>query len=129
MKVIIKNLKKVVFETNINDDSLTILQLKEEIQKQHGFESNNLKLLKDGIILDNSKTLKDYNIIEDSIITMMITKAKISNKDKKEITSENNTNNENETTNNNNEDKKNEIEEKNIEEIKKNQKKKIIQIK
>ena len=124
MKVIIKNLKKVVFETNINDDSLTILQLKEEIQKQHGFESNNLKLLKDGIILDNSKTLKDYNIIEDSIITMMITKAKISNKDKKEITSENNTNNENETTNNNNEDKKNEMEEKNLEEIKKKPKKK-----
>ena len=106
MKVIIKNLKKMTYETNINDDSSTILELKEEIQKQHGFESSNLKLLKDGIILDNSKTLKDYNIIEDSIITMMITKAKISNKDKKEITSENNTNNENETTNNNNEDKK-----------------------
>ena len=80
----------MTYETNINDDSLTILQFKEEIQKQHGFESSNLKLLKDGIILDNSKTLKDYNIIEDSIITMMITKAKISNKDKKEITSENN---------------------------------------
>ncbi len=112
MKVIVKNLKKVTYETNINDDSLTILQFKEEIQKQHGFESSNLKLLKDGIILDNSKTLKDYNIIEDSIITMMITKAKISNKDKKEITSENN-----------NEEKKNETEEKKIEEIKKKPKK------
>ena len=109
MKVIIKNLKKMTYETNINDDSSTILELKEEIQKQHGFESSNLKLLKDGIILDNSKTLKDYNIIEDSIITMMITKAKISNKDKKEITSENN----------NNEEIKNETEEKKIEEIKK----------
>lgn len=113
MKVIIKNLKKMTYETNINDDSSTILELKEEIQKQHGFESSNLKLLKDGIILDNSKTLKDYNIIEDSIITMMITKAKISNKDKKEITSENN----------NNEEIKNETEEKKLEEIKKKPKK------
>ena len=79
MKVIVKNLKKVTYETTIESEEITIKHFKEEIERQHGFKSETLKLLKEGIILDDSKKLKDYDIKEESIITMMITKAKINN--------------------------------------------------
>ena len=89
MKVIVKNLKKVTYETAIESEEITIKNFKEEIERQHGFKSETLKLLKEGIILDDSKKLKDYDIKEESIITMMITKAKIKNEKSENINNDN----------------------------------------
>ena len=89
MKVIVKNLKKVTYETTIESEEITIKNFKEEIERQHGFKSETLKLLKEGIILDDSKKLKDYDIKEESIITMMITKAKIKNEKSENINNDN----------------------------------------
>ena len=62
MKIIIKNLKQVVYNVEIESDKKTIKDLKEEIQKAHGFDANLMKLLHNGVVLDNSKTLESYNI-------------------------------------------------------------------
>ena len=79
MKLIIKNLKQVVYNVEIPSEKSTILDLKKEIEKAHGFDSSALKLLKNGVILEDSKKLEDYQIKEETIIIMMISKVKPKN--------------------------------------------------
>ena len=79
MKLIIKNLKQVEHNVEVSSDDITVKQLKNEIEKVHGFDSNQLKLLYKGIVLDDSKTLKEYDIKEESALIMMNTKVKPKN--------------------------------------------------
>ena len=79
MKIIIKNLKQVVFEVEMSSLQSTVLDLKKEIEKTHGFDSTLLKLLFNGVVLDDTKTLEFYKIQEESVIIMMNTKIKPKN--------------------------------------------------
>ena len=76
MKIIIKNLKQVVYNVEIESGKKTIKDLKEEIQKAHGFDANLMKLLHNGVVLDNSKTLESYNIKDENVVIMMNSKPK-----------------------------------------------------
>ena len=79
MKIIIKNLKQVTYIVEINSEKLTILDLKKEIEKSHGFDSTTLKLLFNGVVLDDSKTLEEYKIKDESTIIMMNSRVKPKN--------------------------------------------------
>ena len=76
MKIILKNLKQVKFEIQIESNLITVKDLKIEIEKLYSFDSEQIKLLSNGSILDNTKLLSEYNIKEDSTIIMMNTKPK-----------------------------------------------------
>ena len=76
MKIIIKNLKQVQYNVEIESDEKTIKDLKNAIEIAHGFDASLMKLLHNGAILDDSKTLKDYNIKEENVVIMMNSKAK-----------------------------------------------------
>ena len=79
MKIVIKTLKQVTYNVEISSEKSTILDLKKEIEKLHGFDSSTLKLLFNGVVLDDSKTLEDYKIQEESIVIMMNSKIKPKN--------------------------------------------------
>ena len=79
MKLIIKNLKQVPHNVEVPSDKITVKELKQEIEKAHGFDADHLKLLYNGIVLDDSKTLESYEIKEEFVLIMMNTKAKVQN--------------------------------------------------
>ena len=79
MKVIIKTLKQVIYNIEISSEKSTILNLKKEIEKLHGFDFSTIKLLFNGKLLDDSKTLNDYNIQDECTVVMMISKVKPKN--------------------------------------------------
>jgi len=76
MKIILKNLKQIEYELQIESNSITVKDLKIEIEKLYSFDSEQIKLLFKGSVLDNSKLLSEYNITENSLIIMMNTKPK-----------------------------------------------------
>ena len=79
MKLIIKNLKQVPHEVEVPSDAVTVKDLKVAIEQKHGFDSNQLKLLFNGVVLDDTKTLASYNIKDGFVIIMMNTKIKPKN--------------------------------------------------
>ena len=79
MKLIIKNLKQVPHEVEVPSDAVTVKDLKVAIEQKHGFDSNQLKLLFNGVVLDDTKTLANYNIKDEFVIIMMNTKIKPKN--------------------------------------------------
>ena len=96
MRIILKNLKQVEYEIQIESNSITVKDLKKEIEKLYSFDSEQIKLLSGGMILDNAKALSEYNIKENSIIIMMNTKIKqISNQTNNLKNNDNNINNNN----------------------------------
>ena len=94
MKLILKNLKQVVYEIQIESNSITVKDLKLEIEKLYSYDSTQIKLLFQGSVLDNSKILSSYNITDNSIIIMMNTKVK-------QLANQSQNNNSNINTNNN----------------------------
>ena len=76
MKLILKNLKQVEFEIQIESNSITVKSLKKEIEKLYSFDSDQIKILFSGIILEDQKVLSEYNIIENSTIIIMNLKPK-----------------------------------------------------
>ena len=76
MKIIIKNLKQVQYNVEIESDEKTIKDLKKQIEKDHGFDSTIMELLHNGVILEDAKTLKDYNIKNENVFIMMNAKIK-----------------------------------------------------
>ena len=76
MKLILKNLKQVEFEIQIESNSITVKTLKKEIEKLYSFDSDQIKILFSGIILEDQKVLSEYNIIENSTIIIMNLKPK-----------------------------------------------------
>jgi len=76
MKIILKNLKQVKYIVELESDKSTVKDLKNEIEKLHGFDSSQIKLLYNGKVLEDSKTIEEYQIKEESTIIMMNTKPK-----------------------------------------------------
>lgn len=76
MKLILKNLKQVEFEIQIESNSITVKALKKEIEKLYSFDSDQIKILFSGTILEDQKVLSEYNIIENSTIIIMNLKPK-----------------------------------------------------
>ena len=82
MRIILKNLKQKEYEIQIESNSITVKELKKEIEKLYSFDSEQIKLLSGGMILDNEKPLLEYKIGENSTVIMMNTKIKqFSNQD------------------------------------------------
>ena len=77
MKLILKNLKQVQYNIEIPSEKNTVKELKEEIEKVHGFDANVIKLLHNGKILENDKTLEDYQLKDEHVIIMMNSKPKV----------------------------------------------------
>ena len=76
MRIILKNLKQKEYEIQIESNSITVKELKKEIEKLYSFDSEQIKLLSCGMILDNEKPLSEYKIGENSTVIMMNTKTK-----------------------------------------------------
>ena len=76
MKLILKNLKQVQYNVEVASEKSTVKDLKNEIEKEHGFDSNLIKLLHNGKVLEDSKTLEEYQIKDEYVIIMMNTKPK-----------------------------------------------------
>ena len=76
MKLTLKNLKQAKYNVELESEKNTIKDLKNEIEKVHGFDANVIKLLLNGKVLEDSKTLEDYQIKSDNIIIVMNTKPK-----------------------------------------------------
>ena len=77
MKLKLKNLKQQEFDIEIESEQKTVKDLKLEIEKVYGFDANLMKLLHNGMILEDAKTLEDYKIKEENVIIMMATKKKV----------------------------------------------------
>lgn len=88
MKVTVKSLKQIVYEVEIPSDQSSVLELKQEIEKVHNFDHTSLKLVFNGVVLDNSKTLAELNIKDGSVIVMMTSKVKPVNVPKEEAKKE-----------------------------------------
>lgn len=79
MKLTIKNIKSVEFSIEVPNDTITILDLKKQIEKEQNHDATTLKLIYNGAVLQDDKTLQDYKIQEGFVLIMMTTKAKPKN--------------------------------------------------
>jgi UV excision repair protein RAD23 len=96
MKITIKSIKQVPYDVEVPSEETKVLELKAIIENTHNFDKSALKLLFNGTLLDDNKSLKDYSIKEGMSIIMMNVKAKpvnvntsqsvASNEEKKEST-------------------------------------------
>ena len=77
MKLILKNLKQVQYNVEVESEKVTVKDLKNEIEKSHGFDSSLIKLLHNGKVLEDAKTLEEYQIKNENVIIMMNTKPKV----------------------------------------------------
>ena len=94
MKLILKTLKQVELEIEVESDLITVKELKLKIESLYSYDSDIIKLIYKGLILDDSKSLKQYSIDENCTIIMMTTK-------KKEMQNNSEINNNNKNINNN----------------------------
>ena len=76
MKILVKNLKQVEYPVELDNDQITVQALKSIIQKVHNLEENSLKLIFNGVVLEDNKLLSDYKIQDGSILIMMLSKIK-----------------------------------------------------
>ena len=76
MKLILKNLRQAEFEIEVESNLITVKELKLKIESEYSFDSDQIKLIYKGAILDDSKSLIQYNIEENCTIVMMSTKKK-----------------------------------------------------
>ena len=88
MKIILKNLKQIEYELQIPSNSISVKELKLIIEDVYSFDSDEIKLISNGTVLEDSKKLSEYNINEGS--TIIIMKVKIKNR--KKIPNNNNIN-------------------------------------
>lgn len=68
MKLVVKSFKQIPHKVEVEDDLVTIKDLKIEIEKIHGYDHALIKLISEGIILEDYKTLSNYDIKEDTVI-------------------------------------------------------------
>lgn len=76
MKILVKNLKQVQYPVELDNAQITVQALKLIIQKVHNLEENSLKLIFNGVVLEDNKLLSDYKIQDGSILIMMLSKIK-----------------------------------------------------
>ena len=79
MKIKVKSLKQIEYTLEIASDEITIKDLKNVIEEILNFDSSQLKLLYKGAVLDDSKKLKEYNILEGTVLIIVNAKTKIKN--------------------------------------------------
>lgn len=70
MKIIFKTLKQDIYELDIIDDQIKIQELKKILEENFGFDHSRIKFLFNSSILDNDKTLGDYNISDNFSIIL-----------------------------------------------------------
>ena len=80
MKIILKNLKQIEYELQIPSNSISVKELKLIIEDVYSFDSDEIKLISNGTVLEDSKKLSEYDINEGS--TIIIMKVKIKNRKK-----------------------------------------------
>lgn len=105
MKVKLKTLKQVLYEVTVPSEITKVSELKHSIEQEHGFESSSIKLLFNGIILDDKENLLYYNIKEGSTLILMT--AKVQKKVEENVVEikDNKDNKKEEVSNNNNKNK------------------------
>lgn len=88
MKLTIKTLKKVSYEIEVSPETDTVELMKMNIEKKSGFDSKTMKLLFNGVVLDDSKLLSEYKVAEGNVIVLMSAKARPINNIKEETKAE-----------------------------------------
>jgi UV excision repair protein RAD23 len=78
MKLTIKTLKQISYTVEVQAEAL-VSNLKEEIEKSHGLDSKSIKLLYNGVVLDDKKSLSEIGVKDGHVIMMMNCKAKPQN--------------------------------------------------
>ena len=73
MKIRIKTLKSVEYEIDIQNES-TVKEVKQAIESKYAIEFATIKLIYNGSILVDDKTILSYNIKEGSVLILMTTK-------------------------------------------------------
>lgn len=86
MKIILKSLKQVNYEVNIENTSISIGELKKITEKTHSIDADTIKLVFNGVVLKDENTIESYGIQEGNILVMMISKAKVQNKQEAPVT-------------------------------------------
>ena len=76
MRLIIKSIQQEKYFISVKDNSITIQQVKIILGTKYSFDPQSLYLLFNGLILENSKKLNDYNISDKSVLIMVIKKKK-----------------------------------------------------
>jgi len=76
MKLILKTLKQVELEIEVESDLITVKELKLKIESLYSYDSDIIKLIYKGAILDDAKPLNHYQINENCSIIIMNTKNK-----------------------------------------------------
>jgi UV excision repair protein RAD23 len=85
MKLTIKSLKQVPYDIEVESDSISVKDLKIQFEKAHGFDHSSLKLVFNGVILDDTKKLSDYNMKEGNVIVMMNIKVQPKKKEEAKV--------------------------------------------
>jgi UV excision repair protein RAD23 len=88
MKLTVKSLKQVPYEVEVESDASLVKDLKLAVEKAHGFDSQTMKLVFNGQVLDDAKKLSECNIKEGNVVVMMSAKAKPINVQKEEAKTE-----------------------------------------
>lgn len=85
MKVKLKTLKQNVYDLELPSDNCSILELKQAIEISHGFETKSIKLIFNGLILDDKETISFYNIKEGATLILMTSKVQKKEEKKEEV--------------------------------------------
>lgn len=75
MLITLKNLQQQTFKIDV-DETKTVLEFKELIQNYVNCPTDQQKLIYSGSFMDDQRTLKSYNIMENKFIVFMPTKSK-----------------------------------------------------
>ena len=87
MKIIIKDVNQNRFYINVESDKITVINLKNKIIEELKLELNKIKLIFNGIILLDEKTLEFYQIKDGSLLIYPSQiKPKVQKKEKKNVT-------------------------------------------
>lgn len=80
MKLILKTLKQVQHEIEIDNEDATVKDVKDLTEKKYNFPAETIKLVFNGNVLKDESKLKESNINDGNVIVMMFSKAKVQNK-------------------------------------------------
>lgn len=92
MKIKLKTLKSSEIELNIQDNTILVQDLKNQIEKEQDVPSSSIKLIYNGSVLDDKKTLSSYSINENAVIIYMVSKVTKKNEITKTTTEDKNSN-------------------------------------
>ena len=91
MRLILKNLRQAEFEINVESSEISVKELKLQIENLYSYDSEQIKLIYKGSLLEDLYSLNVYKITENSTIIMM----NLKNKEIENKPGNNNSNNNN----------------------------------